>query len=430
MGDLGIRHGGAEEIESMLSVLKRLAFNNICSNCTVKVICCFTALICISSAQTYVNPLLGNIYVHDPCIIKEGTRYYVFYTGSLVQLKTSPDRITWSNVGSVLPNPTWFKTYVPNNNGTDVWAPDISYRNGQYWLYYSVSTFGSNTSAIGLATSPALNPASWTDQGMVIRSVSSNNYNCIDPNAFQDTDRSLWLVFGSWWTGIKLVQLDTLTGKPAGSSPTIISLAQRVAPDSIEAPFIIKRGSYYYLFVSFDNCCRGVNSTYKIYVGRASAVTGPYTDQSAVAMLSGGGTLIWAGDTRWRGPGGQSLFFENDTFFLVFHSYDANDGGRSKLLIRPLYWTTDGWPSLTPVSGVAGGVERKSALNKNPNTIYKVTGSRFVLPEEFKGGNVMCAVYNLHGKLLFRIRADKGIIDIRRNVGAVQGVYLAQLSVF
>jgi arabinan endo-1,5-alpha-L-arabinosidase len=291
-----------------------------------------------------------------------------------------------------------------------------------------VSTFGSNTSAIGLATSPTLSAASWTDQGMVIRSISSNNYNCIDPNAFQDTDRSLWLAFGSWWTGIKLVQLDTLTGKPAGSSPTIISLAQRAAPDSIEASFIIKRGSYYYLFVSFDNCCRGVNSTYKIYVGRASAVTGPYSDQSAVAMLSGGGTLIWAGDTRWRGPGGQSLFVDNDTVFLVFHSYDANDVGRSKLLIRPLYWTGDGWPTLTPTSAISGKNGLTQVSPDILNVTYRITSDRFVLPAGFKDREVACAIYDLKGKLLFRLRIENGIINLRTNIGTVQGVYIAQLS--
>ena len=42
-------------------------------------------------AQVYVNPLLGNINIHDPsAIVKEGATYYVYYTGSLIPIKPPP----------------------------------------------------------------------------------------------------------------------------------------------------------------------------------------------------------------------------------------------------------------------------------------------------------------------------------------------------
>jgi arabinan endo-1,5-alpha-L-arabinosidase len=380
-------------------------------------------------AQVYVNPLLGNINVHDPsCIIKEGATYHVFYTGNLIPRKTSPDRITWTEAGSAISSPGWFKTYVPNNNGTDVWAPDISFRSGKYWLYYAVSSFGSNTSAIGLATSATLSPAQWTDQGMVIRSVSGNNYNCIDPNVFRDSDGSLWLVFGSFWSGIKLVQLDSLTGKPTSSSPVITSLATRSGGSTaIEAPFIFKRGTYYYLFVSWDVCCQGVNSTYNIRFGRSTAVKGPYSDQNGTAMTAGGGTLLWSGDTRWKGPGGQSLFSDHDTVFLDCHSYDANANGQSKLIIRPLYWTSGGWPTLTPTSAASAPDERAEAGKNRLNRTYRMTGDRFAVPDEIGKTYKKCEVYTTQGRLLFRVPMRESI-DLKESRGNIQGVYLLRFS--
>jgi arabinan endo-1,5-alpha-L-arabinosidase len=299
----------------------------------------------------YVNPLQGDIGVHDPVLIKEGATYYVYYTGRRIQFKSSADRITWKNRNSVFSStPSWIATNVPENNGTDFWAPDISFRDSTYWLYYSVSSFGKNTSGIGLATSPTLDPSSgsykWTDLGMVIKSTSSSNYNCIDPNSFQDTDGTVWLTFGSFWSGIKLVQLTPSTGKPQ-SGAAITSIAARTSSSlGIEAPFITKWNNYYYLFVSWDVCCKGVNSTYKIAVGRALKVSGPYTDKSGKTMTSGGGTILDQGDTRWIGPGHNGILIDKDTVFCINHAYDANSNGDPIMMIRPFYWV-DGWPTFT-----------------------------------------------------------------------------------
>ena len=51
---------------------------------------------------------------------------------------------------SVIPDtPAWFQQLVPEYQPRNIWAPDISYFGGQYHLYYSVSSFGSNRSLIG-----------------------------------------------------------------------------------------------------------------------------------------------------------------------------------------------------------------------------------------------------------------------------------------
>lgn len=289
-------------------------------------------------------------FVHDPDVIKEGIRYYMFSTGAGTPIRCSVDRVTWTICGSVFDGaPAWAQEAIPGV--TDLWAPDISYFNGRYHLYYSASTFGRNHSAIGLATTPTLDQSSpnyeWTDHGAVVRSFSGNNYNAIDPNVVLDEAGTPWLSFGSFWTGIKMVELDPATGKPVSDPPALYSLARRPDPstDAIEAPYIIRRDGYYYLFVSYDSCCQGVNSTYNVRVGRATEVTGPYVDRSGVSMMEGGGTLIIQGTSRWRGTGHQAVLQDGDDTFLVYHAYDAQANGVPTLRISPLEWE-NGWPSI------------------------------------------------------------------------------------
>jgi len=303
-------------------------------------------------AQTWDNPLEGDIRVHDPVMVKEGDTYYIFHTGNGVSIKRSVDRIRWENAGRVLDElPEWAGNLVPDKTDNHLWAPDVHYRNGTWYLYYSVSTFGSNTSAIGLVTNTVLDPDDpgyrWQDQGPVINTRrGENNYNAIDPNIIVDDDGIPWMNFGSFWSGIKLLELDPATGKPASGDPELFSIASRPGSGAVEAPFIIRRNGFYYLFVSFDLCCQGVNSTYKIMAGRSEELTGPYRDSEGREMTDGGGDLIDDGDERWLGPGHNAVYMEGDSAFLVNHAYDAERNGASILMIRPLYWDAGGWPTL------------------------------------------------------------------------------------
>ncbi len=157
-----------------------------------------------------------------------------------------------------------------------------------------------------------------------------------------------WLAFGSYWSGIKLRKIDPATGGLSSEDETLYALAGRPRgpglPGAVEAPFIIKRDGYYYLFVSFDACCRGVESTYNIRVGRSKELTGPYLDRDGTSMLAGGGTLVLAGSERWRGPGHNAILQEDGVERLVYHAYDAESGGVSKLRIETLLWDEEGWP--------------------------------------------------------------------------------------
>jgi arabinan endo-1,5-alpha-L-arabinosidase len=302
--------------------------------------------------------LTGSFRVHDPVMARQGDTYYVFYTGRRVPILKSMDMHYWQSADSALTSiPAWVSTAVPAFTGSSVWAPDISYFNGKYHLYYAVSTFGSNTSAIGLATNTTLDPYDlaykWVDSGgPVITTRSSSNYNAIDPALFIDKQSEptrYWLSFGSFWSGIKLTEINPDTGHPLCNPPELYSIASRVAPpNAIEAPFIVFRDGFYYLFVSFDYCCQGVNSTYNVRFGRATFVTGPYSDRNGISMTKGGGTQLTYPDERWKGPGHNAVFLDNDgRYWLLHHAYDAQDNGRSYLRIAELFWTPDGWPSLT-----------------------------------------------------------------------------------
>jgi len=289
--------------------------------------------------------------VHDPAIIREGGTYHVFasnrFADKLVPMFCSPDLRRWSFCGNVFDRvPEWALADVPGARG--IWAPDVSYFHGRYRLYYSVSTFGENRSVIGLATNRTLDPKSpdyrWVDEGKVVESMPADDWNAIDPNLAVDDEGGQWLVWGSFWGGIKMRRVDPETGKLKANDTTLHSLASRrpLKPPAIEAPFVVKRVGYYYLFVSFDLCCRGKDSTYRIMVGRAREITGPYVDKDGTPMMEGGGSLVLAGTASWPGVGHEAVLADSGSDYLVFHAYDATTG-RPWLQISTIVWE-DGWP--------------------------------------------------------------------------------------
>jgi len=296
--------------------------------------------------------------IHDPVMAKEGGTYYVFSTGSRIIVICSKDMVTWEFCGRVFERvPTWIMKAIPGVG--DLWAPDISFFNDRWHLYYAASTFGSPRSAIGLATNKTLDPASpeyeWVDEGMVIESTGAQNWNAIDPNLVLDDAGEPWLAFGSYWSGLKLIKLDAATGKRSSADETIYPIAQRPADGpggtAIEAPFIVKRGDYFYLFASFDACCRGRDSTYNVRVGRSEAITGPYVDRDGVPMMEGGGTLILDAYGNWRGPGHNGFYRENGVDWFPYHAYNAQRNGISFLRIESLGWDEEGWPYLVSQDG-------------------------------------------------------------------------------
>ncbi|WP_031530779.1 arabinan endo-1,5-alpha-L-arabinosidase [Dyadobacter crusticola] len=309
----------------------------------------------ISCAQ---DSLFKNIPAHDPVMIRQDGTYYAFTTGRGITVWSSKDMEHWKKEKPVFESPPeWAVKAVPGFKG-HIWAPDISFHNGLYYLYYSISTFGKNRSCIGLATNKTLDPKSpdyhWTDHQQVVESVSGRDeWNAIDPNLILDESKQPWLSFGSFWNGIKLVKL-TPDAKAIATDPqewyTLASVPKTASKSeagngAIEAPFIFRKGDFYYLFASYDYCCRGEKSTYKMRVGRSEKLTGPYIDKAGTPMRDGGGTLLLEGDQDWHGVGHNAVYNFDGTDYLIFHGYDAKDKGRSKLRIEKLRWE-DGWPLL------------------------------------------------------------------------------------
>jgi len=312
---------------------------------------------------TALAPLLAletDMSARDPStIVKSGGTYWVYGTGQGIPQFSSTDRVHWTFRGPVFSNaPAWVATTVPANTGNNVWAPDIHFFGGLWRLYYAYSTFGSKVSGIGVATNPTLDPKAWTDQGVVVRTGRDTSYNAIDPCIFQDAGGRAWLSFGSYFSGIKLIALDTATGKQAAGDSAVYNLADRpgVRGNPIEASCVYGHGGYYYLFVAWDACCAGPKSTYNIRMGRSQSVTGPYLDKTGKDMQAGGGTLFLGavsdnGSGRpiddEVGPGHAGILEDTDGAYVSYHEEWARDrGGKTTLNINKLAWDGDGWPRL------------------------------------------------------------------------------------
>lgn len=309
---------------------------------------------------------------HDPTMVKEGGWYYVAITGDAAKpntylpMKRSRDLKHWQELGPVFSSlPSWVVPTlgVPAADAPkDLWAPDLSRSHGEWRLYYAASTFGKNTSGIGLATTKSLDPRSrdygWHDEGLVVKSTDyreagGTDYNAIDPNIAVDRSGGTWLSFGSFFSGIQLHRIDARTGKVPAGDP-VRHLAQRAAPNAEENSSIVYHRGYYYLFLSFDNCCRSVDSDYRTVVGRSKSIAGPYVDRVGTPLLNGkGGTEVMRGYNEFVGAGGADVLLgAGGRDLVVNHYYDATDDGAPKLNVRHLGWGAGGWPRVSdPING-------------------------------------------------------------------------------
>ena len=299
-----------------------------------------------------------------------GTAHGPIRNGEL-PIRCSKDLQAWKRCGSVFAHvPEWIQKESPKTR--ELWAPDISYFNGEYHLYYAFSVFGKNTSGIALTTNKTLDQGNpdfhWQDRGLGLRSEAEDNYNAIDPNLVLDGKGGVWLAFGSFWDGIKMRRIDPPTGKLSSKDTELYSLARRKRPanpppnppglpgdwEAIEAPFVVYHGGSYYLFVSFDLCCRGTRSDYKTMVGR-SLPRGDRTPCRRQRNCDGGATPVLLGNERWLGPGGQSIRMAKDhglvanRDIIVFHAYDRKSGD-AYLQISTIDWT-GGWPHVALEGG-------------------------------------------------------------------------------
>jgi arabinan endo-1,5-alpha-L-arabinosidase len=311
--------------------------------------------------------------VHDPVMAYEDSTYYLFATGMGIQQMTSKDRHSWTvlrePVMTVIPQ--WAHDSVPGLT-QHVWAPDIIRWRGRWWMAYSCSTFGRNGSAIGLLSARSLSYPIWNDEGCIVTSRENrDNWNAIDPNFVIDDQDQPWLVWGSFWDGIQLARLDTTMHIAKGEKPRTIARRYNLnnptakaalpinpnppknptsdfaGPNAIEAPFIFKHDGWYYLFVSWDYCCQGSKSNYRVAVGRSKSVEGPYLDRKGIDMRYGGGNLFLEGDkTTYEAAGHCAVYHLGSQDVFICHGYSVAQQGASVLIQRPIRWTEDNWPEL------------------------------------------------------------------------------------
>ena len=299
-----------------------------------------------------------NATVHDPStIVRCGDIYWTYATDRGIAAWRSTDLTNWTRGPKIFDlAPPWVAGAVPTHRGNHFWAPDVvKLADDRYLLFYSASTFGKNTSGIGVASNQTLDPDAptyhWIDGGLVVASTPSDNFNAIDPSVFHDVDGKLWLAFGSFWSGIQLVALDPTTGKRLHPTDKPIALANN---REIEAACLARHGDRYYLFVNWGLCCRGVNSTYEIRVGRSDRVEGPYLDRDGKDMKSGGGTSFLSTDGKFIGPGHAGILVDaSGREWLSCHFYDGTENGVPHLSIRPLTWDAEGWPVVGTVDAPA-----------------------------------------------------------------------------
>lgn len=298
--------------------------------------------------------------MRDPStIVKRGETYWVYGTGRGIRQFSSTDRRHWTDRGPAFPvEPAWVEKAVPGHRKGFLWAPDIHLFHGTYYLYYCASTLGHNTSAIGFATNATLDPAKWVDHGEVVRSPGPDNFNALDPCLFPDASGHPWLSFGSYFSGIKVMALDPITGKrPRPDSPIYTLAEHRVGRgNAIEASCIYYHDGWYYLFVNWGSCLKGNQSTYSIHVGRSRAVTGPYLGKRGVDMKDGGGTLLLGSvpdDGSGRpvstevGPGHAAILtVDGQDYFSCHYEWAKDNGGKTTVNLFKLTWDADGWPDI------------------------------------------------------------------------------------
>lgn len=288
---------------------------------------------------------------HDPDIIRYEDGYALMTTDNHLLMQTSEDALNWKKNDPAMPQfEKWLYTYAPNM--IDIWAPHIKYVGGEYRVYYCGSEMGIRSSGMGFMSSKEIDPAKpgygWKDQGEVIHTVKSDAYNAIDATVIKDLQGKVWMGFGSWGTGIHVIELDEKSGKVA-TGAKMTNIANR-GGSGVEGASLIEHNGKYFLFTAWDNCCKtGANlegNSYKTVVNRANAVTGPYLDRNGKTALNGGGTILLQRYGRYYGPAGGEAFEDINRQRFVNHYYDKSDTGRAKIQVRDIVYTEDNWPEL------------------------------------------------------------------------------------
>lgn len=296
-------------------------------------------VICAQTELTFSNPV-STRSLPDPTLVRGGDgAFYLFATENIknVPIMKSMNLVDWTLIGTVFTNEIR-PDFVTNGA---IWAPDVSYVNGKYVLYYSMSTWGGEWQC-GIGRAVADNPQGpFTDLGKLFISSEIGVQNSIDPFYMEDNGKK-YLIWGSF-RGVYAVELtdDGLYMKPRQTPVRVLGTA-------FEGVYIHKKENYYYAFASVGSCCEGVNSTYRTVVGRSENLLGPYVDKSGKSMLDNNFEVVISKGVRFVGTGHNSEIVTDDLGqdWMLYHAIDITDPSGRKLMLDQIHWDENGWPSV------------------------------------------------------------------------------------
>ncbi len=341
-GGITVKREGMEAVKYLLPVQLREASHE--SVALHNEICYFKI------GMTYTNPVITFSSAADPTVIRTDEGFYLYATQTndyWVPIYFSKDLVNWEFKRSAFRNATRPKPDVLPDGGA-FWAPEIRYINGKYVLYFSWAKWGDGSkSYTAVATSDS--PVGDFLNAKPLLITDDFGSNCIDQFYYEE-DGKKYMFVGSF-NGIYVTELtdDGLSVKRGADGKPV--LKKQVCGRAFEGTNIYKKGKYYYLFASINNCCDGIDSRYKVVVGRSENLLGPYVNREGKDMMSNSWTLVLEGDGEtFFGPGHNSIIIPDDagTDWMIYHSYvkeNGTVGGRLGMLDR-IVWSADGWPTI------------------------------------------------------------------------------------
>ena len=341
-GRITVKREGMEAVKYLLPVQLREASHE--SVALHNEICYFKI------GMTYTNPVITFSSAADPTVIRTEEGFYLYATQTnsyWIPIYFSKDLVNWEFKRSAFRNATKPKPDVLPGGGA-FWAPEIRYINGKYVLYFSWAKWGDGSiSYTAVATSDS--PVGDFLNAKPLLITDDFGSNCIEQFYYEE-DGKKYMFVGSF-NGIYVTELtdDGLSVKRDADGKLV--LKKQVCGRAFEGTNIYKKGKYYYLFASINNCCDGINSRYKVVVGRSEKLLGPYVDRKGKDMLDNSWELVLEGDGEtFFGPGHNSIIIPDDagTDWMIYHSYVKENGavgGRLGMLDR-IVWSADGWPTI------------------------------------------------------------------------------------
>src|SRR5215210_7199656 len=317
--------------------------------------------------DTYTNPVskaFADTFA-DPSIIKAKDGYWYAYgtsdplregekTSHTIPMARSQDLVDWEYVGDAFDatnRPSWATA------DAGIWAPDIRYIDGRYFMYYVVTettvTPERGDNAIGVATAPTPT-GPWKDSGAPVVGPRRGNGGFLwtfDPSEFTDADGTRYLYYGSYNGGVYVTKLSP-DGKSVAGGPKMVAIDNRY-----EGAYVVRHGDYYYLFGSSANCCAGPTTGYSVYVGRSGSPTGPFLDKEGQSMTQsrvGGSLVVTPNGNKWVGTGHNAVVTDlSGEDYFVYHAIDRADPyldepfgiNERPMLLDRLDWI-DGWPTV------------------------------------------------------------------------------------